>query len=235
MIRIQSIAFFSLFILLILASCDNVDQEPTPVLDADHLYFDYNISATEEKENVALRLEFKHNSRSRGLLLEDSAKVELDGENIAADSSKYYGVFYETSKPRASFTGQHLIEFTGVDGKVVRQPFWFLPLSLREELPPQISRKPFKIKVNNPDTSLKQVQLVMVDTSFNSKDVNDDVPVSNGEITISGNMLNRLVNGPIILEIHSEKILPLAQKTRKGGRVAIYYSLNREFELTEGP
>src|SRR5213079_2185685 len=101
-----------------------------------------------------------------------------------------------------------------VDGKVVRQPFWFLPLSLREELPPQISRKPFKIKVNNPDTSLKQVQLVMVDTSFNSKDVNDDVPVSNGEITISGNMLNRLVNGPIILEIHSEKILPLAQKTR---------------------
>jgi hypothetical protein len=231
--RIHGRVFFPAIIITLLASCNYAEQEPTPVLDAEHLYFDYNISATEEKENVALRLEFKQNSRSRGLLLEGPAKVELDGENLVPDSSKYYGVFYETSKPRTLFTGQHHIDFTGIDGNVVRQPFWFLPFSLEAELPRKISRKPFKIRVNNPDTSLKQVQLVMVDTSFNSKDVNDDVAISNGEITISGNMLSRLVNGPIILEIHSEKILPLAQKTRKGGRVAIYYSLNREFELTQ--
>ena len=104
---------------------------------------------------------------------------------------------------------------------------------LGEELPRQISRKPFKIRINNPDTAIKQLQLVMVDTSFNSKDVNDDVAILNDEITISENMLNRLVNGPIILEIHSEKIHQLAKKTRKGGKVAMSYSLSREFELVQ--
>jgi len=157
----------------------------------------------------------------------------LDGEKLSPDSTKFYGVFYEISKPRVSFVGEHSVDFTGVDGKVLKQPVWFLPFSLAEELPQHISRNPFKSKVDNPDTSIKKLQLVMVDTSFKSKDVNDDVTITNGEIEVTGNMLSRLVNGPIIFELHSEKMVPLSQKTRKGGRIALYYSLNREFELTQ--
>jgi hypothetical protein len=216
-----------------LVACTNAEQEPVPVLTRDHLFFDFSVTGAEDIDNVTLRFEFRQNSKGRSLLLKDSAEVELDGEKLSPDSSKYSGVYYESSKPRESFVGQHSIKFRGIDGVEFKEPFWFLPFRLREELPAQISRKPFTIRVDNPDTSIKLLQLVMVDTSFRSRDVNEEVAINNDEITITENMWSRLANGPIIFELHSEKLRPLSQKTRKGGRIAIYYSLNREFELTE--
>ena len=154
-------------------------------------------------------------------------------KKLNPDSSKYSGVYYESSKSRVSFFGEHSISFRGSDGVEMKEPFWFLPFKLGEELPKQISRQPFTIRIDNPDTSIKMLQLVMVDTSFKSKDVNDEVAIINGGITITEDMWGHLVNGPIIFELHSEKIRPLKEKTRKGGRISIYYSLNREFELTD--
>jgi hypothetical protein len=215
-----------------LAACTNAEQEPVPVLTKDHLFFDFTVTGSEDMEDVTMRFEFRQNKKGRSLLLKDSAEVRLDGEKLNADSSKYSGVYYETRKPLASFAGQHSISFRGTDGVQLEQPFWFLPFKLREELPKQISRRPFAIRIDNPDTSIKKLQLVMVDTSFKSKDVNDDVSINNGEIIITADMWNRLVNGPIILELHSEKLIPLSQKPRKGGKMAMFYSVAKEFELT---
>ena len=216
-----------------MAGCDEVEPRAASVLTRDHLFFDFSIAAAEDKDDVTVRLEFRHSSKGKGLLLTDSAKVELDGEVLIPDSSKYSGVFYEASKSRSDFVGKHTIKFTGSDGKTLQEEFWFLPIRLEEELPAKISRKSFSIQVHNPDTALKVFQLVLVDTSFKSEDVNDDVQVNGGRIDITQDMFQRVVNGPVIFELHSEKIRPLSQKPPRGGRLAIFYSMNREFELTE--
>ena len=75
--------------------------------------------------------------------------------------------------------------------------------------------------------------MILTDTSFTSHDINDIDTVRNGRLTIRGDRLSALINGPIHLQFYREQILPLKRPTKEGGKFIITYGLKRNFELKD--
>lgn len=221
-----------LLFIIFLAACNNEPSDPKLRPSTQQIYCNYSISAEEGRPYVTCKFEFSQSKQSiRTLLLDSGAKVELDGEEILPDSSRYSGAYYEKSLPLEEFTGKHQVRFTGSDGEVFVEDFGFQPFHLAQNLDSLVRRKPFDLVLNQPPPDEQELQLILVDTSFNSPDVNEPVWAKDGRIRVTEDMLRRLANGPIILELHMEKASPLKQPTKAGGRLTIYYSLKREFEL----
>ncbi|MFL5809886.1 MAG: hypothetical protein ACJ749_10225 [Flavisolibacter sp.] len=219
---------------IVITACKNRKNERNRGLDSGLLYLDYRITAEEENETVSCIFKYTYGSRDgRTVLLSEPASVELDGIKVEPDSAGFEGVYYELLRPLADFAGTHHIIFTGSDKKQYKEEFEFLPFSLLEELPDKIARQPFVIKLRNLPEKTIFMNIVMTDTSYESNDVIDIIPVSNGVVPITQEMLARLAPGPINLELSREEIKPLKEKTRTGGRLVIQYGLKREFELID--
>ena len=73
----------------------------------------------------------------------------------------------------------------------------------------------------------------MVDTSFATEDVNEEIRVRKGKIDIGAEELVNLAKGPITLEIYKEEEKPLKNVSTEGGRLSIRYSLRRQFTFID--
>lgn len=217
-----------LLIAVIVSGCTNRDQ----VYNTDNLFFDYTVNAEESNEMVTIKLQFKRESIT-GQAIEIKGKIELDGEIIEADSTELSGFYYEIQKPLDSFIGKHTIVFTAPDKKQYKEEFEFIPFTIVNELPEQVNRQPFTIRLNNFPQRETPVRLVMLDTAFESEGINEEIPIVKGELAIDDFILRQLKTGPVIMEIYREQEIPLKQATKAGGRLAITYSLRREFELVD--
>ncbi|RYZ28251.1 MAG: hypothetical protein EOO10_10175 [Chitinophagaceae bacterium] len=229
------VIFLFLSLLIFLASCLNNEKEKianSP--DPDFIYYDYRVQADEEKQAVTVMLQYRFGGEDgENLLLEKPSKASLDGIELTPDSAKQTGVFYELMKPLQSFSGKHSIVFTDSRRKEHRVDFSFEAFSLANELPEQIAKKPFIIQLANFPNRQSRVHLVMIDTSYTTMDVNEEVLVEDGKIPINAEMLANLSSGPITLEILKEEDKPLKNASREGGRLLISYGIRREFELVE--
>jgi hypothetical protein len=149
------------------------------------------------------------------------------------DSTRFMGVFYEAHKPETAFAGKHTITFTGSDGKIFTEEFEFHPFGLAEELPEQVSRAPFTIKLSGVPARETPFRLVMLDTALATDDVNEIIGIVNGQLNVSQDMLDKLANGPINLEISREEERKVRRGTKRGGKIAITYVLKRGFDLVD--
>jgi hypothetical protein len=75
--------------------------------------------------------------------------------------------------------------------------------------------------------------VVLTDTSFSSKDINDLDTVKNGRLVINADRLSAVVNGPINLQFIKEGNQDLKSTTKEGGKLYMSYGLKREFELKD--
>jgi hypothetical protein len=216
---------------MMFSSCLDKDNEKQNGYQPDNVYHDYRISGEEGKEEVTIVLQHRLGGREEEPTFLEESKLSLDGMELKADSAKLAGTFYEVQRPAAGFPGKHTIHFTDNRGNEHKTAFTYQPFSLAEELPEKISKKPFTIRLKDFSAEPTPVQLVMVDTSFESKDINEEVIVKNGELTITEGRLINLALGPVTLELHYEKEIPLRGFSKKGGRILISYSLRRQFEL----
>ena len=210
----------------IVSACTNRDK----VHGTEQLFFDYTVAAEEGGGMVTIKLQFKQGN-STGQAIAVEGKVELDGRVIEADSTELSGYYYEIQKPIDSFIGKHSIVFTAPDKNQYKEEFEFQPFTIATELPEEVRRKPFAIKLDNFPQRETPVRLVMLDTSFESDGINEEIPLVKGELVINNFILSQLKTGPIIMEIYREQEIPLKQATKAGGRMAITYSLKKEFEL----
>jgi hypothetical protein len=231
--RIPSILFFILLSAFIVSSCTSNEIGSAGDVNPDAVYFDYKIWGEEDKEDVTVTLQYRFGgSNGTTLVLEAPARVELDGEQIPADSSKMTGAFYEVQKPLTEFTGRHLILFTDINKKEYGEEFSFKPFKLSRELPAELERGELVFDFEG----LEPVDYVRVfarDTSFESNDINRIDTVKNGRIILTPADLYNLVNGPINIEFYKEDEKPVKNGTREGGRIAVTYGLKREFELKD--
>lgn len=222
----------TLIISVTMSACEEMEPGAKKITGTQDLYFNYSISAEEGNEIVTCKFEFRPGRRGdKTIYLGPTAKVELDGEPLQADSSKFEGVFYETSRLFQDFIGSHTIRFTSADGLKLSEEFEFIPFTLSDSLSATIRRQPFSIQLKDVPQNEK-LQLIMVDTSFRSPDVNEEIVVKDGTVEVTAEMLRRVANGPVFMELHLEKTKPLKQRTREGGHLTFYYALKREFELT---
>jgi len=219
---------------LFFSSCLNKAEEKTAEgPDPNFIYYDYRIQADEEKDAVTVMLQYRFGGEDgENLLLEEPSKASLDGIELKPDSARQTGAFYEVTQPLESFNGKHAIVFTDSREKEHRVEFSFEAFSLADELPERLAKKPFTIQLANfPKKGF--IQLVMIDTSYTTVDVNEEILVEDGKLSITAEMLANLSSGPIVLEILKEEEKPLKNASREGGRLLISYGLRREFELVD--
>ncbi len=224
---------FSLtLIFLFLFSCTSNEIGNTDDVNPNAVYFDYEIWAEEGRDNVTVKLQYRMGGpNGTTLLLNEPSKVELDGEEIMPDSAKFSGAYYEIHKPLHSFAGKHSIVFTDLNNNKYIEEFEFIPFEISPGLLPVLKREDlvFHLKGLEPE---EIIRVILTDTSFTSRDINDMDTVRDGKLIIAANRLSALKDGPIDLQFNREFEKPIKNGTKEGGLLSITYRLKREFELS---
>lgn len=228
---------FSLFILLIfsLLSCAG-EEEPAfkSKKPLGGVYADYQVWAEEGADEVTIRLQYRQgNEEGDAFAVKNPGKVLLDGEELAPDSTRFMGVYYEATKSVDDFTGEHAVVFIDKSGREHREEFSFEPFSLKAELPENIRKKPFPIQLKNFPDSSTPIRLVMVDTSLYSAGVNEELMIEGGIVQITEEFLRHLTKGPVTMEIYREEEWLVRGGSTSSGKFSMTYGLRRHFNLTE--
>jgi predicted small secreted protein len=109
----------------LLASCNNTEIGESKDVNPEAVYLDYNIAGEEGDEDVTCKFQFRMGGpEGTTLVLNNPAKIELDGEPLMVDSSKLGGAYYEIQKPLASFAGKHIITYTDFNKKEFTEEFY---------------------------------------------------------------------------------------------------------------
>lgn len=216
-----------------LFSCTSNEVGQSKDVDPNAVYLDYKIYGEETEDNITIFLQFRMGGKNgTTLVLNEPAKVELDGEAIKVDSSKLGGAYYSIDKPVNAFGGKHEIVFTDLNNKQYKEQFSFTPLKLKTNIPDVVQRSDLAFDLEG----VKQddlIRVVATDTSFHSRDINEIDTVKNGRIIIKAERLKDVVNGPITLQFSTEIEKPVKNSTKEGGRIYISYNLTRQFELRD--
>lgn len=218
---------FQMLIVLALASCTQKKA------GTDAVYADYMINGEEGGATITCLFKFFTNRRDGSTLaLEPPAGVWLDGETIAGDSARLSGSFYEMQKPLASFGGTHTIVFKNAEGRAYHESFSFQPFSLATELSGTVPRADIELQLEGLQAT-DYIRVLLIDTSFASPDINDVDTVTASRLVIRKEALKNVASGPVTLQLFKEVECPLKQAPAGGGKLAITYSLSREFELVD--
>ena len=228
----RKLCLYLALILIGLNACRDGDTKAAETR-IDDLYFDYSVVAAEGREMVSCLFRFREdNLAGEPVTLSETVMLTFDGLEIAADSARMAGTFYEIMLPLNQFEGEHTVLFRAPSGREYTETFIFHPFALSSELPPRISRNNFAIQLEGLPGK-EPVSLVLTDTSFLSNDFNRIDTVKNGVLTIPAERLSELKNGPVILQLQREEIKKLRDAPKQGGRLLIQYGLQREFILTD--
>ena len=162
-----------LALLVGLFACTNNDKTEVALEDDNALYHHYLVTAEEGLDDVHVRLQFLAGGpEGDAEKLKEPSTVLLDGEPLAADSTRFMGAYYELSKPLETFAGDHTITFRNGRKKEVQTSFRFFPFTLANELPESIPKKPFTIALTNLPNEAVKLRLVITDTSMTSARAN---------------------------------------------------------------
>ncbi len=225
----QFILFFSFSVFIF--SCTSNEIGNSKDVNPEAVYFDYKVWGEEGKDDITVMLQYRFGGKNgTTLVLNDPAKVSIDGKQIPADSSKLTGAFYEVMYPINNFSGKHRISFTDLNMKKYEEEFEFRPFTLKTKIPAQLKRGDLVFEMEGLN-AVDYIRVFATDTSFESPGINRIDTVKNGRILISMTDLESLVNGPINLEFYKEDERPVKKGTKEGGVIAITYGVKREFEL----
>ena len=216
---------------LFLTACTGNETGNRGNVNPDAIYFDYKIWGEEKDSSVTVYLQY-HRGGPNGttLLLDEPAEVKLDSERFRVDSSRLGGIFYELQKPSEEFAGKHTIIFTDQNKKEYSEEFIYRPFHLKTKIPAIMERGNLVFDLDGLEV-VDYVTVFATDTSFTSKDINRIDTVKNGRLIIYEEELKNLVDGPVSIQFNKDIEGPVKQGTKKGGRIVIRYSLQREFEL----
>lgn len=230
MIRFIGLLFSST---LLIASCNSNEIGNSKDVNPETIWFDYKVWGEEGNDDATVMLQYRFGgSNGTTLTLEEPSKVELDGKLIKGDSSKMTGAFYEVQQPVAEFAGKHNIVFTDMNKKQYREEFRFQPITIITQLPETIEREDITIELQGLEP-IDYVRVLLTDTSFTSDGINRVDTVKNGRLLLSKADLEKLVNGPVHLELVKEDEKQVKDATQEGGKISVSYALRREFILKD--
>ncbi|MEO7922542.1 MAG: hypothetical protein ABIR30_02605 [Chitinophagaceae bacterium] len=226
------VPFFCLLSIILFACTNSREPENSTEVEPESIFLDYQVRGEEGNNLITVLLQFRFEDEYGGtLLLEEPSRVELDGEQIPADSSKITGPFYEIQKPVEWLNGTHHIVFTGSDKKKNSQPFKFRLLSLLTPVPDTIHRADLIFEFAGIEED--HIRLLLTDTCFTGIGINRLDTVRNGRLVIDKAELDNLFNGPVQLELIREYEKPLMTGDMERGRIVFSYSIKREFILVD--
>jgi hypothetical protein len=226
-------SFLILVFPVLFIGCQSNEVGNSNDVDPDSIWFDYKITGEEGNPDITVLLQYRYGgSNGTTLLLVEPSMVKVDGVALKGDSSRMTGAFYELIRPVSQFMGKHEILFTDLNEKDYREIFYFQPMYLLTDLPDTIQRTDLYFELQGLEEE-DFVRVLLTDTSFTSPGINRLESVKNGKLTIKKTDLEKLVNGPIHLELIKENEKKVKAATNEGGRIAINYGLRRSFLLRD--
>ncbi len=227
----KTFLFYFLFFFLFACNDTEIDEEKN--LDPNYIFFDYKIQGEEDKELITVLLLYRFpGAEGIPLAMKKPAKVQLDGNTIEPDSARMTGAFYELQVALENFIGKHTINFRNTDGKIYKEEFEFVPITLITEIADTVQRNDIVLDFDGlKDTD--HLRVILVDTAFYTDDINEIDTLKGGQLIITSNRLEKLKTGPLTLHISKEEERPIKNPTKAGGLLSISYSLKREFELKD--
>lgn len=210
--------------------CINTDADADVLQETDDIYFDYQVRAQEGDDKLIVFLQFReYDEEGDAFTLPANMKIMFDGQQLVPDSSNMTGSYYEAYFPTIGFAGDHMI--TLVHGNKKEEiSFHFSTLSL-SQLPDTIKRNELHLKLDVPEGSL--VRVLLIDTVFENNGINRLDSIHNGILTLNAEELAGLAVGPVQMELILEHEKELRTPKTAGGRLAVSYSLRREFILVD--
>jgi hypothetical protein len=214
------------FICFLLTSCQSNEIANSKDVNPAAIYTSYNISYSEGDENVSCRASFRFGgSNGTTLVLNSPTKVQLDGQTIKVDSSRFSGAYYQVGKSFSSFKGEHVFTFFNANNSTMKEAFTFRPFALAKSIPASVSKKGFSLSFNDLDNNSK-IKISISDTSAQTNDINREFSIQNNEAAIFSDELKLLKNGPLEINISMFSKKALQQSTPEGGEIIMSYSLN---------
>src|SRR5688572_19026780 len=160
----KSLLVFVLCVVGLLVACKDDYRENRYKEDPDAVYFDYTINGDEESNHITVKLQFRIGGPDgRTRFIPEGGKVEFDGEEVKADSSKRNGIWYEVIKPLNDFDGTHVIVVTNSD-RVYKEVFDFKAISLKKKVPAVINRGDLVFELGGLDT-VAYIRVLLTDTA----------------------------------------------------------------------
>lgn len=222
---IASVLFFS--------ACKQRDAERTSKnVNPGQVYFDYQVSGSQESENVAVMLQFRVKGlQGPTLLLDSPSEVRIDGVPIPADSTRMTGPYYEIIFRAAGFEGTHTIEYTNIDGDKFSEDFEYQPMRINGLADSSLSRNEDLVLDIDGLDSVDYVRIVLTDTSRFNEGINRLDTIRNRRLMITRKDMQELSPGPLQLVLTREYERPVKNGSKRGGRIAITYEVRRELYL----
>lgn len=223
----------SMLALLFTSCIDNKGYEEDKDVSPDAVFFEYKVWGEETDSLVTLYLQFRLGGKNgKALVLQNPSSVMLDGDTLEVDSARLTGAYYEIRRPLNSFSGNHSIVFTDLNGKQYKEDFRFIPFILKTKIPAVINRGDIHFDFEGFEKE-DYITLIATDTSFRSRDIQKIDTIKNGRLTITAEELDDLVNGPVNIQFYRDVDKKVKNGTKEGGRISVSYGLQREFELRD--
>lgn len=221
----------STFIISYFIACKSKDNAVNLNDDPQSIFFDYQVTGSEEEDSVTVLLHFRNDDiEGESFRLEKPSEARLDGESLAYDSSKMTGYYYEVRKSLRSFEGKHNIVFTDTNGDSYQEDFSFQAFSLVNP-PAELSFNDSLVLQFSGLDKEDYLLVLITDTSFPGRGINRVDTIRNGKFVITPGELKQLAPGPVQIMFTREFEKPLENATKSGGRLLITYRLTREFIL----
>lgn len=207
-------------LLLAIAACTSNEIGNSKDVAPETVYQQYNIRYNESDGKVELRAQFRFGGlNGTTLVLNSPSSVQLDGQSIKVDSSKFGGAFYELSQASSQFVGNHRFVFTDINGKKYENSFAFLPVKLAT-VPNSASKQqdltlPFDGSTLQPGDRI-EVSSSATDSTFS---ISHEVVGNQYAVVIPAAQLARQKGEKLMLDIHVERNIRLQQLTKEGGEM----------------
>jgi hypothetical protein len=231
---IRNLTLWMLGLVLYGAGCKEEDKGTVKkAFSTQSLFLEYQVWGDEEREYVTVLLQLRQkNNNGKTLKLEPPGFVELDGEVLQPDSSRLSGYFYEALKPLPDFAGRHKITVANENKEQVSEEFEYTPFKLTSHIRERVGKEGLSLALSGLKAE-DRVRVILVDTVFSTPDINEMLPVINGRLEISGELLNSVKTGPVTLLLFKEEDRRIHHPAINGGKIAVTYGLKREFDLVD--
>jgi len=203
----------------ILYSCASNEVGQSKDVNQETIYQDYSVVAGNTEGTVTITAQFRFaGANGTTLVLNPPGKFEVDGKEIAVDSSDFSGAFYSITLPSHQLAQQHSMRFTDTEKRKFDNSFQLdsfhliAPKSADRNSPLQIA---FKAPVLSGDDFI-EIESEHTDSSFSYRYHSSD---NSGYITIPVAELSRQKKNELVITGTLHRKLPLQNKTREGGEI----------------
>lgn len=214
-------------IIFSVVACSSDEIGNSKDVNPETVYMDYAVNYSQGDDSVNCLLQYRFAGEDgTTLVLSHPSNVAIDGKEIPVDSAAFSGAYYEKKFAAKHFDGEHTIAFTDVNGTIHQEQFNFSHISCSDQIPASIGKEDWVIPFEGVSPG-DVINVNISDTASATEDISINSEPGSNKLTVTGQQLEQLRNGPLQVKIYKSQLIPLLQPTKEGGKFIINYDIKQ--------